>query len=96
MGGRCRQAAEIFPIPLGYSLSRLRERVGVRARAFTQCERLVLATHPPSPPAPLPQAGEGSNPAAWRSATGFANPAWVLPLPLAGEGWGEGGERHTK
>jgi hypothetical protein len=30
-------------------------------------------------PAPLPQVGEGT--------------ADVLPLPLAGEGWGEGGEK---
>ncbi|SOY94508.1 hypothetical protein CBM2599_B20093 [Cupriavidus taiwanensis] len=41
-------------------------------------------------PAPLPQAGEGRKHVARRNAAGFSSPDWVHPLPLAGEGWGEG------
>ncbi|SOY40388.1 hypothetical protein CBM2586_A10353 [Cupriavidus phytorum] len=45
--------------PLACSLSRLRERVGERAGASYEV-MLVVCQRLPSPPAPLPQAGEGS------------------------------------
>ncbi|SOY66117.1 hypothetical protein CBM2586_B10712 [Cupriavidus phytorum] len=41
---------QAFPVPAGYSLSRLRERAGVRAGAPTKCKRLMLAARRPSPP----------------------------------------------
>jgi hypothetical protein len=44
-----------------FPLARLRERVAAgRERAAARPKQTPLALHTPSPPAPLPQAGEGS------------------------------------
>ncbi|SOY61152.1 hypothetical protein CBM2587_B20119 [Cupriavidus taiwanensis] len=59
-----------FQLPLVYSLSRLRERVGVRAGSVNEVKAVAIATAGPLPPAPLPQAGQGST--ALASETDFA------------------------
>ncbi|SOY49995.1 hypothetical protein CBM2587_A20126 [Cupriavidus taiwanensis] len=43
---------------------------------------------PPSPPAPLPQAGKGSKPSPARALVLADTPCNRSPLPRAGEGWG--------
>ncbi|SOY40583.1 hypothetical protein CBM2586_A10548 [Cupriavidus phytorum] len=56
----------------------------------------TLLMRRPSPPAPLPQAGEGSRPSAGEGVSACQHPTQSLPSPARGRGVGERAGASTK
>ncbi|SOY47667.1 hypothetical protein CBM2589_B20020 [Cupriavidus taiwanensis] len=87
-GGVCRGGV----VAAGWAADRGRAQVRLKSMAAAP----TLWIRRPSPPAPLPQAGEGSKPSASEGVRACQRPVHSLPSPARGRGVGERAGASTK